>query len=435
VSPLLKRIVASLGANVFAQVANVTMQLLSLPLFLHQWDATTYGVWLMLSAVPAYLGMADVGMVNTAGNRMTMAMGQGDVHLANRVFQSAQVFMMVACALLALIFLPIVLLAPIDALSSADHRTALAALTLGVLMLLYSGLSDAFFRATGRYALGTTLSNVLRLCEWGCGLVGLYVWGTFSAVAWCSLAMRAVGVVGLGVTAGRRGQGLSWGVQKASLAEIKAMIRPALSFMAFPLTNALSFQGSTLLVGHLLGPAMVTVFNTYRTLARVAVQLTGVFSFALWAEFSRLFGQGGAAAVVGLYRRSNRLGIALALCLSLALYVAGPMLLKLWTHGAIAYDALLMSILLAYAASGGIQHISRVMLMSVNHHMGLAQWALGCAVFMLVLGAVLATTMGVSGVGLAMFVSETVMTVVCLILAHRLLHPSARVEDARGSKA
>ena len=423
-SPLVRRVIASLGANAFAQAANVTMQLLSLPLFLHQWNAATYGTWLMLSAIPAYLSMADVGMVNTAGNRMTMAMGQGDTALANRVFQSAQVFMMVACAVMAVVALPAVMLAPIPGLSNVDERTALAALTSGVLMLLYSGLSDAMFRATGRYALGTTLSNVLRLCEWGFGLLGLYLWGTFSAVAWMSLAMRVVGLIGLGWMASRDAQGLTWGVRDARWAEVRAMTRPALSFMMFPLTNALTFQGSTLLVGHLLGPAMVTVFNTYRTLARVAVQLTGVFSFALWAEFSRLYGKGGAEAVVGLYKRSTRLGSLMAVGLSVVLYLAGPLLLRLWTHGAIAYDGRLMVILLAYAAAGGIQHVSRVMLMAVNQHMGLAQWALGSAVFMLVLGAGLAASMGVAGVSLAMLLAEALMTTVCLVLAHRLLHPA-----------
>ena len=34
-------------------------------------------------------------------------------------------------------------------------------------------------------------------------------------------------------------------------------IRPAVSFMAFPLANALSFSGVTLLVGALLGPPLL----------------------------------------------------------------------------------------------------------------------------------------------------------------------------------
>lgn len=430
-SPLVKRVIASLGANAFGQGVNVIIQVLSLPLFLHKWDATTYGIWLMLSAVPGYLLMADVGMVNTAGNRMTMAMGQGDSTQANQIFQSALVFMIVACGGLALLTVPTVLLAPLPGLNSFDHRIALAALILGVLLSLFSGLADAIFRATGRYALGTLFSNVFRLSEWGGWIVGLYIWGTFSAVALTGLSIRIVAVVVLAWIARRDAQGIHYGFRFARFSEVKAMAVPAVTFMAFPLTNALSFQGSTLLVGNLLGPAVVTVFNTYRTLARVAVQLTGIFSFALWAEFSRLFGQGGAQAVRAIYRRSSLIGGGLAVGMSLVLFLVGPWLLNIWTHGVIVYNAGLMLVLLTYAAAGGVQHVSRVLLMATNQHMGLAQWSLFAAIFMLGLGALLAAPLGVMGVSIAMLISEFVMVGVCLLLCHRLLSGS-HVAAGRG---
>ena len=64
-----RRILASTGSNAYAQATTIAIQLLSLPFFLSRWDLTTYGQWLILSAVPAYLSMADVGMVTAASNR------------------------------------------------------------------------------------------------------------------------------------------------------------------------------------------------------------------------------------------------------------------------------------------------------------------------------------------------------------------------------
>ncbi|WP_374594284.1 lipopolysaccharide biosynthesis protein [Aquabacterium sp.] len=420
-SPLVRRVIASLGANAFGQGVNVIIQVMSLPLFLHKWDATTYGVWLMLSAVPGYLLMADVGMVNTAGNRMTMAMGQGDSAQANQIFQSALVFMIVACCGLALLTVPLILMAPLPGLDLLSKRIALAALVLGVLLSLFSGLADAIFRATGRYALGTLFSNVFRLSEWGGWIVGLYIWGTFSGVALTGLAVRVMAVIVLALIARKDAGGIRYGFADARFAEVKSMAVPAVTFMAFPLTNALSFQGSTLLVGNLLGPAVVTVFNTYRTLARVAVQLTGIFSFALWAEFSRLYGQGGARAVKALYSRSTLIGSGLAIGMSLVLFLVGPWLLQVWTHGVIRYDSGLMLVLLTYAAAGGVQHVSRVLLMSTNQHMGLAQWSLFAALFMLALGWAMAHPWGLMGVSISMLIAEALMVFICLMLSRRLL--------------
>lgn len=423
-NPVVKRVIASLGANAFGQGVTIIIQLFSLPLFLHKWDASTYGTWLMISAIPAYLSMADVGMVSTTGNRMTMDMGQGRSEQANAVFQSALVFMLVTCGLLAVITLPAILFAPIPGLQTLDHRVALAALVCGVLLALFGGLSEAMFRATGRYANGTTIANLTRLAEWGGWVVGLLIWGTFSAVALSGLAARLTGTVLLAVLAPGGQSDIRWGVLHAQWHEVRTMVRPAFSFMLFPLSNALTFQGVTLLVGNLFGPAVVATFNTYRTLARVAVQLTSTFSFAVWTEFSRLYGAGGATAVEPLYRRSNRLGAILAIGTSIMLFICGPWLLKVWTHGVIPYDAVLMCVLLTYAAVGGSWHVPRVLLMSTNQHAGIAQWSLATAVLCLMLCLLFGQLMGMTGIGIGMLLSEVMIALVCVILSERLLRTS-----------
>ncbi|MDI1257862.1 hypothetical protein [Aquabacterium sp.] len=423
-NPLIRRIVAALGANAFGQATNIVIQLASLPLFLHQWNMSTYGTWLMLSAMPAYLSMADVGMVSTAGNRMTMAMGNGQVAQANAVFQSALVFMLVACSGFAVLSLPAVMWAPIPGLNTLDERMALAALVCGVLLALFGGLAEAIFKATGRYALGTTLGTLIRFFEWAGFVLGLLVWGSFTAVALGGLCARLLGVTAMGVLSRQNNQGLQWGTQHACLAEIRSMVKPAMSFMLFPLANAISFQGITLLVGQQFGPAMVALFNTYRTVARVAVQVTGTFGHALWAEFSRLFGQGGAPAVAKMYRRSAWLGLGISITLSMGLYVCGPLLLEVWTHGVVPFEPVLMALLLAYAAVCGSWHVPRVLLMATNQHIGLAQWSLFAASLAFVLSYFFGKVWGAAGIGLGMFLAEAVIAILCGLIAHRLVRAS-----------
>lgn len=422
--PVIRRIVAALGANAFGQAVTIGIQLASLPLFLHHWDVATYGTWLMLSALPAYLSMADVGMVAAAGNRMTMAMGQGQATQANTVFQSALVFMLLTCTGVALLSLPTVMLAPIPGLDSSDERLALAALVGGVLLALFGGLAEAIFKATGRYALGTTLGTLIRLLEWAGWMVGLWVWGSFTAVAVGGLCARLLGVVATGLISRQDSAGLRWGTQHAHWGEVRSMLKPALSFMLFPLANAISFQGITLLVGQQFGPAVVALFNTYRTIARVAVQVTATFGHALWAEFSRLFGLGGGPATKPLYQRSLVLGLALSVGLSLVLCLIGPDLLRLWTHGAIGYQAGLMWALLAYAAICGSWHVPRVLLMATNQHIALAQWSLLAAALAFALSHGLGGVWGINGVGVGMLLAESAIALLCLVMAHRLVHAS-----------
>lgn len=413
-----RRIMAGIGANTFGMAITIGIQLVSLPLFLHYWNTSTYGVWLMLSAIPAYLSMADVGMVTAAGNKMNIAIGKGDLPEANRVFQSAQLFMTIVCGLIALLTLPVIFFAPLPFLQTTDLRIALFALCIGVLAALFGGLSEAVFKSTQRYAEGTMLSNYVRFGEWAGYMLGLMMVGSFAAVALCGLAARLVGTL-IAMQLSKRGNhGIHWGIHAADKSEIRAMIKPAVSFMAFPLANALSFQGLTLLVGALFGPITVALFNTYRTIARVAVQITAIFSHALWPEFSRLFGENATIAMHQIFRRSTLLGAVQAVMLSLLLYFLSPWLLKFWTHGAIEFIPSSMLLMLLYAAVAGVWHIPRVLLMATNQHTGLAYWALAAAALSITLAWLLSETLGLNGAILAMLLTELFIAIACAWLAY-----------------
>lgn len=422
-SPVLSRIVAALGAGALGQAVNIGIQLLSLPVFLHQWDLAHYGQWLMLSAMPAYLSMADVGMVSTAGNRMTMAMGRGDVSEANRVFHSAIVFMAATCGGLALLSVAVVMGIGLPGVSALNDRMALLCLCLGVLVSFGGGLADAMFRASHRYAQGNALGTLVRLGEWGGQIAGLWLGQDLLSVALGGLLCRLVGTGLMAVWSRSGARGLRWGIREAHAYEVRGMVRPAMAFMLFPLANAITFQGLTLLTGHLLGAAMVAVFNTYRTLARVAVQATATFSHALWAEFSHLFGQGGASAIAGLYTRSAWLGLAGSLALSAALYVVGPTLLAWWTHGAVPLRPELLLWLLLYAAACGAWHVPRVALMATNQHNGLAQGVVLISVLGFGLSWALGRVWQVEGIAAGMTLAELSCAAWCVLSLRRVMAP------------
>jgi O-antigen/teichoic acid export membrane protein len=180
----------------------------------------------------------------------------------------------------------------------------------------------------------------------------------------------------------------------------------------------------TLLVGQMFGPAVLAIFNTYRTLSRVTMQITAMFANSLWAELARLYGEGGADALRHLYARSARLCNLLAIAASVALLFASPHLLRIWTHGVIEMRWEFMALMLAYAAGAGLWNLPRVLLMSTNQHVGLAGWAVGMACFALVLAAAAGVQWGLTGVGAALLLSEIMIAIVCIVLARRVLTPS-----------
>lgn len=433
-TPTIRRLIAGMGANAYGQGVNVLIQLVSLPVYLSVWDMETYGIWLALSAIPAYLSMADVGMVSVAGNRMTMLVAAGDHAAANRVFQSAQVFVVVVCVLVAVVALPMVAFLPGAMLALDGARTALSLLVILVLIAFSTGLAGAAFRCRLLYAQGTAMGVNTRLAEWLGGLAGLFYGKNFVSVAVGMLLAKSATSAFMAWKSTQGQDVLQWGGQHASRQEIAGMIRPALGMMAFPLTNALSFQGFTLLAAATLGPAMTVVFNAYRTVARVVVQLTSVFSHALWPEISRLFGAGKHQQLQRVLTRSTSLGVAFALTVCLAVYLAAPSLIQWWSQGKITYLAAPMGLMMLYAFVASCWHVPRSALMAINRHSLLGIYGVVISALGLLLAWALAIGWGWTGLSLAMVLSEMLLCGICLFMMHQAFRTSTSDNDSEAAQ-
>lgn len=199
------------------------------------------------------------------------------------------------------------------------------------------------------------------------------------------------------------------------------MVSPSAAYVAIPISSALGLQGTTLVVGAFFGPAVVTLFTAYRTLARIVTQAVTIVSNSLWPEFSRLYGANNRAALTLLYARSA-LWSLLGVCLLVAgLAVAGEFVLKLWTHGSISFDRILFLLLVGAAALAGVASLPRTLLVATNQHTLLSLWLAGCAVATFLLALLFGKLLGPSGVALATLVGEAAGYLASLFLAKSML--------------
>ena len=69
---LRQRLMRGFGATALNPIATAIIQLGSVPILLHAWGATKYGDWLLLSAIPSYLTLSDLGLGAASGSDMSM---------------------------------------------------------------------------------------------------------------------------------------------------------------------------------------------------------------------------------------------------------------------------------------------------------------------------------------------------------------------------
>jgi len=418
-STVRERIARALGAGAFGNAVTIIIQLVSIPLFLRYWGVERYGEWLILTAIPSYLALSDLGFGNVTANDMTMAAATGDTERRRITYHST-------CALFAVVFLVLAALVPAIALAvsetsllgirhlqPSDVFWVLILLGGGVAVSQSAGLVSAVYRCEGRYATGTMLFNLLRLAEFLGSAVALAAGAQAITLAAVMIAIRGTGTA---LIHGRALRFAPWSrisVRHAQKSRVRALAVPALSFLAFPIGNAINLQGFSLLVGSLLGTSALVVFSTMRTVCRVASQAMTLITVAVWPEMSRAFGRADLPMARRLHRGACQASLALGGAAVLILGFAGPHLLQVWTHGKVQVDDAAFRFLLAGVAINALWLTSSVVSMSANRHQRQAAVYMVVSVAGLVLAMPLAHRYGIAGaasatlfieLGMALFV-------------------------------
>src|SRR6266853_4248178 len=88
---LRSRLLRGFSATALGPVVTAIVQVVSVPLLLHVWGAAKYGDWLLLSAIPSYLTLSDLGFGNASGSDMAMRVAANDRRGALETFQSSWV--------------------------------------------------------------------------------------------------------------------------------------------------------------------------------------------------------------------------------------------------------------------------------------------------------------------------------------------------------
>ena len=427
-----RRFGLSILANGFARLNTTIMQLIGTPLFIVFWGVDLYGEWLILTTIPAYLLLSDVGFSGVAQNEMSIRASAGDRQAALRVFQAALMLLVaifVGGSALAALFLWFVPFQEWLNLSRLDHQTAWLILAWFLVRLAanqITGLVLGIYRAEGRNAKGIAQYNIALLGQYTITIIALVLGVTPVWVA----ALDAVGAILIFGVFWRLGKRL-WpllgfaGLQE-SAGEIRRLMRPSFALFGCSMSFALVLQGSTTLIGVMLGPQAVVVFNTMRTLTRIPQQMVEMVSNSVWPELSLAHGAGETDTMRRLYRQAIALNAWSAGAICLVLAVVGQPFYEIWTQGTVVWDTPLFVGLLVVVFVNSLHHASTVSLYAVNRHEMLAVAFIASSLLSLAIAVPFIQAYGVLGMALALVVDGCLRLVVAARGANIVIGDNAR---------
>ena len=239
------RLFHAVGAQSLAPVLTAAIQLVSVPVFLHFWGPKLYGEWLVLSAIPVYLGFTDFGFGSVAGSEMTMLVARDEREAALGVFQSAWLLTTGVsvsfglCVVAGLWALPVERWLKIDLLARGQVIAILAALCVYVLLDLQWTVIVAGFRCDGNYALGALLGVIVRFCTNAFSVIVVVIHASPLMVALTLVCFRFLGNRICQIVLMRKSPWLRYGYREAHISVIRKLFGPAIAYMAFPAGNAL----------------------------------------------------------------------------------------------------------------------------------------------------------------------------------------------------
>src|ERR1019366_479932 len=139
-SNLRRRAWEAIVSVVFSRFVRMSELFVLVPVYLSAWGVGTYGEWLTITAMTAFLSLTNVGLGQAAASEIIMAIGAGDHERAQRAFSSSAFMLSVITLAVIAVLAVISLLVDISAFAGftqlGRREAAVIALYTGVTVIL-----------------------------------------------------------------------------------------------------------------------------------------------------------------------------------------------------------------------------------------------------------------------------------------------------------
>lgn len=379
VSSMGSRLKSGIFGQLFSQGVNVVYPLVSLPLLLTAWTLPQFADWAVLSAIPAYLSISDLGTVTVSSNEMAIALGRGDLGRARALFRGTLVVVAgvgtaIGVAVVALAETPLfVHVLALRTLSADDTQVVVGLLAVYVALNMTTQVGYASLYAHGRYGRGSFLLSSARLVDLGALALVPVLNATIVEAAGYLVAGR-IATTAIVLTVQSRGA--SWIGVSPSVGASRAardIIPSSLAVTLFPIGNVLNTEGTTVVLNQVAQPVVVATFVALRTLTRAGLSITRMVEAVARPELALAWGRSDGPAFRRTYKAQFTLSVWAAAAMGAGILVVAEPLVSIWTSGRVDSDRGILSVLVAISFAGTAWLAQLSTLLATNNHARVAR--------------------------------------------------------------
>jgi len=397
------------------KISTIIIRLVQVPILITAFGVSDYGVWLVLSSLPAWLTMANLGFGNVASNEIAMLVAAGNNKKANEIY-STTLSLVSLIAVIGIIMVGIIV--PIinwelffndSNNKNYEFTTTILLLSASVFISFFYEIFNSRFRAAQKAYQSVLLSSIKPWID----LIGIIIVVSFGVsfqyLALASLLTTAIFLLIVIVFSRNVFKSMRFNLHDIDKNNYRFLFSKGIAFQAFPLGNALLYQGSLLVIQTIIGSTAVAVFGTARTLVRSVNQLMELVNQSIWPELSYLLG----AKDYELARKLHRYGVLVSFLLAISgtifLLLYGQTLYSFWTGNALQLNLLLLFLFLIPIPFNALWFTSSVVHVACNQHEKLAVYYLYATGLSIVACIIFSYFWGINGAALSTLVADIVL--------------------------
>jgi O-antigen/teichoic acid export membrane protein len=419
-----QRLFKSGTANATSLVVRIVQQLLLVTVLVSVWPTELYGEWLVVSAIPIFLSLADFGFVLAGSNELSRRATSENEKSVIDFYTIYSVYIQRWSLLIAFILgvfaftLPLKAWMSLQVMAATEVSSIFLLLSLGALISQNSLTLFAGLRAKGKAHYGLWVRVFQAVVG---SLIALTLVGVFevSPIVLASSMLIVTIIFYLLEWWVLKKEGLTQSthfLQKMnndSGIQMMPYLSKGMEMMLIPLAQAITLQGSIILVGKTLGPIAVAIFVTHRTFARLSSSVVKVFANPLLAEAGLLQRPEDKPILTQIVSLLTRVTFWLALLMLAGFLIFGNWVYNLWVQGNIDFNEQLLVIFLIGIIAESLWQIVTAVRMGSNRHRPVAWGYLTFSILGLVTASLLATNYGILGIA----VGVTLIDIAMMILA------------------
>ena len=396
------RILKMLGALFTGIGLIVVTQLLLPPAFLHFYGVNRYGEWLVLSGTLSYLSSLNFGVTTYASNELTILHKRGEM-AKYRELQGSTLclsLVMVGCGTLlsALVFvIPIAKLLHLSTMSQSEVALTSFFLGLQTMVAIITGYYNSLFMVIEEAHRGLTWVNVRFFCA-TVAAVGLAAFRVpFSTLAIGQFLAVLLIMFFTVYDLKRRMKDLPLGLQGANWRTAKATLAPSGMFGMIFAQQFLIFQAPLIMLQWIVGPSVVVVFSTCRTILSTARQLLAKVTNAIAPEITLSYAHQNMKRLLNIFHYSEKVVFAGIPIGNLGAFPFAPVLLQIWLHRPTLFDTYTYGLMALISGAMSMRDHKQFFQFSTNMHKRLSIIVFFGNLLMIMLSIPLTLKLGLNG--------------------------------------